>query len=247
MGGITTDIRTGLAFCTRLPLSAPPDADLAQASWTFPLIGALIGALGALAYWLAAGFGMNAFVASVLALAATALITGALHEDGLADTADGLGGGATKELKLEIMRDSRAGTYGVIALIVTFLLKAGVLTNLTETPLVAFALIAAHSGARAILPAFMRAVPRAREDGLAATAGEPPSGSAAIAAVLGFVALLFCLGLGAALVAALAVAAASFLLARLAMQQIGGQTGDVLGAVEQVGEIAILLTASVFL
>lgn len=247
MGGITTDIRTGLAFCTRLPLAVPQDADLAQATWTFPLIGALIGALGAFAYWLAAGLGMNAFVASVLAIATTALITGALHEDGLADTADGFGGGTTKERKLEILRDSRTGTYGVIALIVAFLLKAGVLTNLTETPLVAFALIAAHSGARAILPAFMRAVPRAREDGLAATAGEPPPGSAAIATVLGFAVLLLCLGLGGALVAALAVAAASFLLARLAMQQIGGQTGDVLGAVEQVAEIVILLTASVFI
>jgi len=247
MGGITTDLRTGLAFCTRLPVAAPEDADLAQASWTFPLIGALVGALGALAYWLAAQLGLGAFLASVLALAAAALVTGALHEDGLADTADGFGGGTTKTRKLDIMRDSSIGTYGVLALIVAVLLKAGALTALAEPSLVAWALVAAHAGARAILPAFMRMVPRARADGLAASAGAPPQGSAAIAAGLGMVALVLCLGLAAALVAALLLAVSSVLMARLAIKQIGGQTGDVLGAVEQTGEVLILLAAAALL
>jgi adenosylcobinamide-GDP ribazoletransferase len=247
VGGITTDLRTGLAFCTRLPVTAPDDADLAEAAWSFPLVGALVGGAAALVYWLAASVGLPPFVSAVLAVAATALITGCLHEDGLADTADGFGGGATKERKLEIMRDSRSGTYGVVALIVSFMLRVAALASLAGPGLVAAALIAAHAGARASLPLFMRAVPNARADGLSAGAGTPPARSAAIAAVLGLVALALGLGIGSGLVAALLVGAGLIVMARLSLKQIGGQTGDVLGAVEQLGEIVILLTAAALL
>lgn len=247
MGGISTDLKTGLAFCTRLPVTAPPGATLAQAAWTFPVVGAVIGAAGALVYWLADGLGLAPFVAATLAIAATALLTGGLHEDGLADTADGFGGGATAERKLEIMRDSRSGTYGVTALILSFLLRGGAIASLAGPGLAAAALIAAHAGARAGLPFFMRAVPRARQDGLSASAGTPEASAATIAALLGLLALALTLGVGAAMIAALLVAAGLIILARLSLKQIGGQTGDVLGAVEQVSEILILLAASALL
>ncbi|HUW74576.1 MAG TPA: adenosylcobinamide-GDP ribazoletransferase [Methyloceanibacter sp.] len=247
MGGITTDLRTGLAFCTRLPVTAPDHANLAQAAWSFPVVGALVGGAGALLYWLAVSVGLSPFIAATLAVAATALITGCLHEDGLADTADGFGGGTSKERKLEIMRDSRSGAYGVVALIVSFLLRVAAIASLAGPGLVAAALIAAHAGARAGIPVFMRAVPNARQDGLSAGAGTPSARSTTIAALLGLLALALCLGVGAGLVAALLVAAGLIIMARLSLKQIGGQTGDVLGAVEQLSEIVILLAAAALL
>ena len=244
MGAITTELRTGLAFCTRLPVTAPATASLAQAAWTFPVVGALVGAIGALVYWLADGLSLPPFVSATLAVAATALVTGCLHEDGLADTADGFGGGGTKDRKLEIMRDSRTGTYGVVALIVSFLLRAGAIASLAGPGLAAAALIAAHAGGRAALPLFMRAVPNAREDGLSARMGTPPTGPSSIAALVGLVLLMLFLGVGTGLVAALLVVVGLIVVARLSLKQIGGQTGDVLGAVEQTSEILILLTAA---
>jgi adenosylcobinamide-GDP ribazoletransferase len=244
---LSTELKTGLAFLTRLPLvhSQPvTGGDVARASWTFPVIGAGVGAFGALIYWLAHGLGLPAFVCAALAVAATLLITGGLHEDGLADTADGFGAGVTPGRKLEIMRDSQIGTYGVAALILSLLLRVGAIASLAEPGLAALALIAAHAGARATLPAFMRRVPRARQDGLSADAGEPPQQSSAIAAAIGLVVLLLCLGFSATLIAAVLLAAALGLMAWLCLRQIGGQTGDVLGALEQVSEILILLVAA---
>lgn len=244
---LSTELKTGLAFLTRLPLvhSQPVmGGDVARASWTFPVIGAGVGAFGALIYWFAHGLGLPAFVCAALAVAATLLVTGGLHEDGLADTADGFGAGATPERKLESMRDSQIGTYGVAALILSFLLRVGAIASLAEPGLAALALIAAHAGARATLPVFMRRVPRARLDGLSADAGEPPQQSSAIAVAIGLVVLLLCLGFSATLIAAVLLAAALGLMAWLCLRQIGGQTGDVLGALEQVSEILILLVAA---
>lgn len=245
MGGLTTDLRTGLAFCTRLPVAVAQDANLTRAVWTFPLVGALIGGLGALVFWLTSSLG--SFVAATLAVTATTLVTGALHEDGLADTADGIGGGTTKERKLEIMRDSRSGVYGVTALILSYLLRVGAIASLPAAGTAAAALIAAHAGARAGMALFIAMVPQARQDGLSARIGTPPSGPVAVAALLGLLALLLCLGVGAALLAVLVVMIVLSGAARVARNHIGGQTGDVVGAVEQACEIVILLTAAAFL
>ncbi len=250
ISGLSTDLKTGLAFLTRLPLvgSAPSTgSDVARASWTFPIVGAGVGALGALIYWLTRGLGLNAFVCGVLAVAATLLVTGCLHEDGLADTADGFGGGTSPERKLEIMRDSGIGTYGTAALALSIMLRVRAVASLADPALVAPALIAAHAGARATMPVFMRRVPRARQDGLSAGAGEPPKGGSVLAVAIGLVVLLLCLGFGATLITVLLLAAGMVLLAWLSISQIGGQTGDVLGTQEQISEILILLTAAVWL
>jgi adenosylcobinamide-GDP ribazoletransferase len=244
MGGITTDLKAGLAFCTRLPITAPSGARLSTAAWTLPIVGALVGTIGALVYWLADGLDLPVFVAATLAVGATALLTGCLHEDGLADTADGLGGGGTPEHALEIMRDSRSGAYGIVALILSFLLRVGAVASLAGPGLVAAGLIAAHAGARAVLPLLMRAVPPARQDGLSAGAGAPQPGRASMAALIGLLIVMVCLGVGAGLLAAILVVVGMWLLARLSLRMIGGQTGDVLGAAEQAGEILILLTAA---
>jgi adenosylcobinamide-GDP ribazoletransferase len=127
------------------------------------------------------------------------------------------------------------------------LFKTGAISSLGDPSLAISALLAAHTGARATLPMFMRRVPTARPDGLAADAGRPPSGTPAIAALIGFTVLVFALGVGGAVVTTLLLAGALGLLALLCIRQIGGQTGDVLGAVEQTGEILILLAASAWL
>jgi adenosylcobinamide-GDP ribazoletransferase len=222
---------------------ASAGANLAQAAWAFPFAGFVVGLIGAIVYLVADRLVLFSWPAAALAVAATILVTGALHEDGLADTADGFGGGDTRERKLAIMRDARIGTYGVCALIIALVIRIAALAGLTEPALVATALIAAHVGARAVVPFAMYLLPAARTDGLAFTAGVPSGASVAIAAALGFLALLLCLGLAHALIALVALAVAVALFAWLTMRQIGGQTGDVLGAVEQVSEIVILLVA----
>ena len=226
---------------------AATGSEVARASWTFPVVGAVIGLIGALAYWLGDKMGLPPFVAATLAVAATMLATGCLHEDGLADTVDGFGGGGTAERKLEIMRDSRLGTYGACALFLSLMLRAGAIASLVEPHLVTSALFAAHAGARATLPMFMRRVPPARADGLSADAGRPPWGTPAIAVLLGLVALVIGLGFGGALIAIALLVLGVSLLASISIRQVGGQTGDVLGAVEQAGEILILLVAAAWL
>jgi adenosylcobinamide-GDP ribazoletransferase len=246
---VIADLRMAASFVTILPVApSKPAADgaVARATWALPVAGLLVGLAGALVYKVASRFGLAPNLAALLALAATALVTGALHEDGLADAADGLGGGRTRERKLEIMRDSRIGTYGVCALILSFGLRWSALAVIANPWMVALALCAAHIAARAGLPAFMSQVAPARPDGLSASAGSPPGRSVAIAFAVGILALVLALGPGKALVSLILLCLAGLMLARLAIRQIGGQTGDILGAFEQTGEILILLVAAAF-
>jgi len=237
------ELQAAAAFCTRLPLPAAAlsAGALSRAVWAFPLAGLVVGLIGAAAYAVSRRLGLPPWPAAALTVAATLLVTGALHEDGLADTADGFGGGAEREQKLAIMRDSRIGVYGVCALALSILIRVSALASLGAPSLVVPALIAAHGAARAVLPAFMFFVPPARADGLSAGAGVPPRGSVAAAALLGLVLLVLCLGFGHGLAALILLAIVAALLAWLSLSQIGGQTGDVLGAVEQASEIVVLL------
>ena len=244
---LVRDLNVALSFCTRLPVPhaiAATGADVARACWALPIAGALVGAIGALVYCLAATAALPAFPAAALAVAATVLATGALHEDGLADVADGFGGGATRERKLEIMGDSRLGTYGACALVLSLLLRISAIADITQPALVAAALLAAHIGARAVMPAVMWFVPPAKPNGLSASAGLPPVASVVLAAIFGAAALGIGLGPGPGAIAILVVLVGAAAVARLSIAQIGGQTGDVLGAVEQVSEILILLVAT---
>ena len=195
----------------------------------------LVGLVGALVYWIAIRANAAPLPAAAITLAATLLLTGAMHEDGLADTADGLGG-KTREQKLEIMRDSRIGTFGACALAISLLLRWSTIADIAEPHFVAVALIAAHVAARACLPAFMHLVPPARNDGLSSGAGQPPFPSVIASLLLGTICLLFAFGPTGTAITLLMLFLAALLLARLATRQFGGQTGDVLGAMEQIGE-----------
>lgn len=234
------DFRLALGFLTRIPVSVPadlpPDA-LARSMRLFPLIGALIGAATGAVYLLAAKV-LPGMPAALLAVAFGLLLTGALHEDGLADCADGFGGGRDKDAKLAIMRDSRIGAYGTLALILSVGLRAAALTALHNP---AGALIAAHALSRAALPGLMVELQPASSTGLAAGAGKPTERDYIIALVL---AILVAAPLGIHwLVGALMANALIFIgMKYLARRQIGGYSGDVLGALQQTIEIAVLLT-----
>jgi adenosylcobinamide-GDP ribazoletransferase len=242
---LVADIAISLAFCTRLPLAHVgqlADGDIARASWAMPVAGGLVGAGAALAYAVAIRLDLPPSVAAALAIAAGMVLTGAMHEDGLADTADAMGGG-DRVRKLEIMHDSRLGTYGACALVLSILLRWAALASIGRPGAVAMALIAAHTAARSTLPAVMALVPPARSDGLAASFGAPPREVAAVAALIGALTLVLCLGLSPGLLAVGLLGAAAVVVARISLKAIGGQTGDVLGALEQAGEVLVLLVA----
>jgi adenosylcobinamide-GDP ribazoletransferase len=244
---IVTDLRIGLSLATVLPCgpSTPVDnGEIARAGWTLPVAGSLVGLLGAAVYGLAYAIGLTPGPAAMLALASTVIVTGALHEDGLADTADGLGGGRTRERKLEIMRDSRIGTYGVCALFASLALRWSALAAIASPRSILLALLLAHAAARAGLPLLMALVPPARTDGLSAGAGRPAGPNAAIALGLGAVVLALGFGPGKAILSVILLAMIGLMTAWLAVKQLGGQTGDILGAYEQLAETAILLMAA---
>jgi adenosylcobinamide-GDP ribazoletransferase len=246
MRGLAADLKIGVLFSTRFPLSqATPigGADVARASWALPVVGALIGLLGGLVYWTALRFNLPPLLGAALAVSATLAATGCLHEDGLADTFDGFGGGNGREHKLEIMRDSRIGTFGACALAMSLLLRVGALAALGGPGQVALTLVAAHAAARSMMPPFLRWVPAARPDGLSAEAGRPSQTIVLVAMLLGLVLLLSSFGAARAAVASVLLLVAFGVMRRLCLRQIGGQTGDVAGALEQIGEIAVLLAA----
>jgi len=223
--------------------------DFAAAQWAAPVAGAVVGCLAGGVFVLANYAGLSDFACAAVTLSAALLMTGALHEDGLADVADGFGGGRSIARKLAIMKDSRIGTYGGLALIASFVLRVAAIASLAASvaPVtVVLALIAAHGASRALLPLFMRLVPPARADGLAAGIGAVPDGAVAIALCLGVLALLPC-GIWAAFVMIVLLGLLVALMRVLACAQINGQTGDVLGTVQQGGEIIILLAASALL
>lgn len=234
------DLKLAVGFLTRWPIKLPdqiPPGAMARSMWLFPLVGGVIGAIVAEIYNLA-HHALPEWPSAALALTTGVILTGALHEDGLADCADGFGGGRDKESKLTIMRDSRIGTYGALALILSILLRASALTKLHHPDA---ALFIAHCLSRTTLPVVMRLTPPATTTGLASSVGRPTWLTIAGALLIGIGFTIKFYGLHAYLPLLAALAAAS-LVSFLAHRHIGGYSGDVLGATEQVVQIAILLS-----
>lgn len=243
--GPLADLHLAAVFLTRLPLpdcGMLPAGALARAMRGFPVVGAGVGLIGGLTF-VAAGSVLPMPVAALLAILATVLATGALHEDGLADTADGMGARGGRERRLEVMRDSRSGAYGVLALLFSVGLRAACLAAAPSTLAGLGAMVAAAALSRALIPAAMQVMPPARADGLGASAGVPDASVAALAAVLGVVIAGAGLGLAVpfAVLAALALAVVMVVIAR---RMLGGYTGDVLGAVQQTAELGIWLAVA---
>jgi adenosylcobinamide-GDP ribazoletransferase len=247
LGQSGRDIAAALRFFTRLrvgepDLSAPLDID--RIAWAAPVAGVVVALIGALVLALATLLGLPPLLRAGLATAALVVATGALHEDGLADVADGFGGGLTRTRKLEIMRDSRVGAYGAIAIALALILRIGALTSALDGGFwrasSSLMLVAALSRAAALTP--LALLPPARADGAGAAAGRLDSNALAAAcgsALVIAVALgLAALGVTLTLLAALLCGAGALLMVALARRAIGGQTGDVAGAAQQCGEIA---------
>jgi adenosylcobinamide-GDP ribazoletransferase len=214
------------------------------AARAFPLAGLVVGLAGGLAYWIAIKIGLSALLAAFLAVAATAALTGALHEDGWADFADGLGCRGDRIRKLAAMKDSHIGSFGVLALIFATGVKTVSLAQLgayDATGRVVTALVAAHVLSRAVLPLAMRSLPLATSQGLAVMAGRPTAQGVYVALGLGLVISFCAVFLPAALVAIIVAIVAAALVGAIAKRQFGGYTGDVLGAIQQVAEIAVLI------
>ena len=236
------DIPLALVLLTRLPLPYLPDAVFqrqSRAAWAYPLAGLVVGALACGVAWITIRAGLPSFASAVLLIAVLTIATGAMHEDGLADTADGLWGGFATERRLEIMKDSHIGTYGVLALVLSQLLRIAATITLIGAELLT-GVLAACLFSRALMPVLMWALPNARRAGLSHTVGAPPMRIVLTGIALAGMLSLMLLG-SAAIPPMLCAALGAAFVARLAAIRIGGQTGDILGATQQVSEIAFLL------
>jgi adenosylcobinamide-GDP ribazoletransferase len=203
-------------------------------------VGAAVGAIGGAVYWIAHSLSCPPALAALCALVAMILATGALHEDGLADFADGLAGDS-KERSLAIMRDHEIGTYGVIALLLSLAMRATAITLIAEPRAVMAALIAADAASRLSAVLIMAALPPARSDGMSASVGSPTAGLAAIALGVTFVIAWLLLPFGVALLLIVSAGVSAIVLGRVALTRLGGQTGDVLGASSQICECLALI------
>ncbi|GLQ06161.1 adenosylcobinamide-GDP ribazoletransferase [Sneathiella chinensis] len=244
--GWINDFLVATVFLTRLPIrlrfhfSMPA---LMTACRAFPLVGVIVGGLSGGVFWLATLIGLPALPAAFLALAAQALVTGALHEDAIGDVADGFGGGGTRDKKMEIMRDSRVGTYAVVTLILLIGLKAAAISSLGDPLQVLVILMIAAAVSRGMIVWALRFLPAARTDGLGASAGKPSLVTCLWSLGLCVLLTLLCVGVVQGAVLLLAGTLGAALMAEIARRQIGGQTGDVLGSIQQISETVILLAA----
>lgn len=240
------DFRLAMMILTRIPMgngALAPDATLARALWAYPLAGAIVGGISSGVFVLAMLAGLWMGPAAAIALVASALVSGSIHEDGLADFSDGIGGGGDRERKLEIMRDSRIGTYGAVALILSFLVRWSALAALFDPEKVFFVWISAGALSRASIAIPLCFLPPARTDGLGAQAASPPAWSAVTAIILSIAIAIGLLYWHALSLIAVSFVAA-FIVTVMARRHLKGHTGDVLGTCALVAESAGLVIAS---
>ncbi len=236
------DLPLALSLLTRVPVKVRDASRASRAAWAYPLVGLIPAGLAAIGGLVAIWIGWGAPVSALVSLSILVISTGAMHEDGLSDTADGLWGGWTAERRLEIMKDSRIGAYGVIALVLSLAARWVALSALFAAgPQIAVpALLAVALLSRAAMPVLMTSLPHARSSGMSHGVGTVPENAATMAVLIAIVLGIFLLG-GQIIIAGLCAALVTWGMRRLAMAKIGGQTGDILGATQQVVEIAVLL------
>ncbi|MEO8669072.1 MAG: adenosylcobinamide-GDP ribazoletransferase, partial [Bauldia sp.] len=227
IGGFFDDLRPALAFLTRLPplpfgrMQDRDAPDLGRAARVFPVIGGIVGIVGGAVLLVATWLGESPVLAALLAVAATCLLTGGLHEDGLTDTADGFGGGRSAEQKLAIMDDSRIGAYGALALVFSVLFRVAALSSLAEAGAwsAALGLVAAEAASRAAMVRLWHGLPAARLGGLSESAGSPDDramlAALAAAAVIVVVTVVPTFGIMAAIVATIVLGLSAYWFTRL--------------------------------
>lgn len=237
-----SDFWRALALLSRVPVKGVEDfrAELvARSVWSWPLVGLLLAGFAMLPAMLVYSLTANILIFAIVALAGMVLLTGSMHEDGIADCADGFGGGFERARKLEIMRDSHIGTYGVVALILCFGLRLILLFAAGDAGQAAVLFLVMAITSRAAMPVVMHILPPARADGLGKGAGMPNVMMVGLAVGLGLILSLVLSGLFATMAILMGGLLAVGLVAAVAKWQIDGQTGDVLGATQIVTELFV--------
>lgn len=243
------DVPAALGLLTRLPIRVDTDRATARgaaAAWAYPIAGLIVGGLAALVAIIALALGLPNGAVALLVIATQVLFTGAMHEDGLADAADGFWGGWDAENRLHIMKDSAIGTYGVLALVLVVGLRWTAVSALLVSPSFPAILIAVAALSRASMPSLMHMMPYARDNGLSRKVGRPARPAVLIATALSIITALVLTGaMGIPLVMVTLVVGC--ICAAVAYRKIRGQTGDVLGATQQLTETAALIAAAALL
>jgi adenosylcobinamide-GDP ribazoletransferase len=243
---LVDELRLAIGFLTRIPVGRIETvaATLTASAAYFPLVGAIVGAIGLAFWWMGAGV-LGPLAGAVAGVLATVVVTGALHEDGLADTADGLWGGGTAERRLAIMRDSRIGTYGVTAIVGDLLLRVALLAPLDTDDIETAARIFVVGHVWGLVAPLVLAatLPAARKDGQGVRLGAPTASAIAIAAITVAVVTIGSVGRWAPVVMA-AAAVALLGVWQLARQRIGGVTGDIHGAGVVLTNLAVAVTVA---
>jgi adenosylcobinamide-GDP ribazoletransferase len=237
-------LRRALSFLTRLPIQSEEitSGELARAIPWFPVAGIFIGGVVALVYALAAQ-GLPPSLFATLAVFVGAAITGGFHEDGLGDTFDALGGGWSEEQMLEIMKDSRQGTFGVLAIVGSMFVRVAALAALS-TNVGVWTLVLVHVLARgAVVGVMVLSTPVATSGLGASYARDLHRPSAVVSALISTLAAIGVWGVNGVIVIGVLVAAVGMFIVWV-HNKIGGYTGDILGAAEQFGEMAIMVTAA---
>ncbi|MQY42703.1 adenosylcobinamide-GDP ribazoletransferase [Epibacterium sp. SM1969] len=240
------DILVSHILLTRLPIPRLSDKCFARqnhAVWAFPLAGISVATLCVALAYIAAILGFSAPFLAGLVLITSIVLTGAMHEDGLADVADGFWGGFDRARRLEIMKDSHIGTYGVLALIMVSIMRWSALSSLFRDngTSALWLLLPVAALSRAVLPAMMYKLPDARPSGLAQSVGRPGLAAVIAALFIALVTALLILGPFKTLVLSIVSVLIVLALAFLALRKIGGKTGDVLGTAQQLTELSCLL------
>ena len=241
---LRTELAAAIGFLTRLPVGwlmpRDPQVDMAQAIWAFPLAGAAIGLFGGGVFTAAIWVGMPASLCACWSLTATLLLTGALHEDGLADMTDGFGGGRDAVRKLAIMRDSRIGSFGALSLLLSILVRLAALVALASPGRVLAALVVSGALSRAAILVVLVSLPPARMDGLASGMRAASRKAAGVGLALAVALTAWILHGWITIEVSVFAFLAALIVIRLARRQVGGHTGDVLGACAVMTECVVL-------
>ena len=248
MTALYAELIAAFILLSRLPIGgfgdSPAQDAFAGAVWAYPIVGATIGAIGAAVYIACRWIGLPTPLAAICCLGAIVVATGGLHEVALADTADGFGGGRSRTHKLEIMRDSRVGTFGVLALVFTLAARGAAIASIAVPGKVATALIAAGGLGRGTMVVPLLLLTPARADGLGARLANTSKARSIISLALAAAVPLLLLPIGHALCAVAMAILVGLGMSVLAWRQIGGYTGDVLGTTEVMAECSVLLSCA---
>lgn len=240
------DLPAALGLLTRLPMIVDGDRAMARgaaSAWAYPLVGVVVGVIIAVIAVLMLAIGLPSGIVAALLLAVSVIITGAMHEDGLADSADGLWGGWDRTRRLAIMKDSHIGVYGVCAIALSLLIRWLAFVAVVSLGAYWVAFIAVGALSRASMVVLMATMPNARSDGLSRQVGRPPAATAWLAIGIASGVAVLC-GYALLILVALVATGVCGLIAR---SKIGGQTGDILGATQQITEMAMLLALIVMI